>query len=81
MADDPQAGRGSAAADDATSAISPLPHEDPQIHLDVLTTFMNSTEFEGLEPQLAVHVRGPLHGDAQQFMQHPAGADRCTAPG
>jgi hypothetical protein len=34
------------------AALSPMPQEDPQVHLDVLTTFMDSPEFETLEPQL-----------------------------
>jgi hypothetical protein len=52
MPDDPQQVVGSCSRCCSQASISPLPHEDPQIHLDVLTTFMNSTEFEGLDPQL-----------------------------
>ena len=32
--------------------VAPMPHEDPQVHLDVLTSFMDSTEFEGMQPEL-----------------------------
>jgi hypothetical protein len=32
------------------AAIQPMPHEDPGVHLDVLTQFMDSVEFENLDP-------------------------------
>jgi hypothetical protein len=34
------------------AALQPMPHEDTQIHLDTLTSFMDSVEFEGMDPQL-----------------------------
>lgn len=52
QADDPQQVMGQLQHMLDQAALSPLPHEDPQVHLDVLTTFMDSTEFETMDPQL-----------------------------
>jgi len=30
----------------------PMPHEDPHVHIDVLTDFMNGLEFESLQPDV-----------------------------
>jgi hypothetical protein len=55
QADDPQSVLQQLQHSIEQAAISPLPNEDPQVHLDVLTTFMNSTEFEALDPQMQSH--------------------------
>lgn len=32
------------------AALQPMPHEDPGVHLDVLTQFMDTVEYENLDP-------------------------------
>jgi len=34
------------------AALAPMPHEDPHVHLDVLTSYMQSVEYEAMDPQL-----------------------------
>jgi hypothetical protein len=81
VADDPQAVLAQLQQMLDQAAISPLPHEDPQVHLDVLTTFMDSTEFEALDTELKSQFVNRYSAMLQQMMaiqqaqiaaQHPA---------
>jgi hypothetical protein len=69
QADDPQAVVGQLQQMLDQAAITPLPSEDPQVHLDVLTTFMNSTEFDSLEPQMQSRFVDRYNAMLSQFMQ------------
>jgi hypothetical protein len=72
--DDPQHKQAALQQAIEQAAISPMPFEDPQVHLEVLTVFMDSIEFEALDPQLQsrfIQRFQAMLQAAQQLAQQP----------
>jgi hypothetical protein len=60
--------------------VEPMPHEDPQVHLDVLTSYMSSLEFEGLDIQLKTAFMGRFDALMQRNVQIAQATAQMGAP-
>jgi hypothetical protein len=62
------------------ASLQPMPHEDPGVHLDVLTQFMDSVEFENLDPATQNRFSQRFTAMMQMNMQIAQASAQMGAP-